>query len=455
MKTRLIAAIIGICSQCAIPVDAIGADRPQDFAYALPIEGVGNDALYRVVITAPVYEGVAYPDLRDVRVFNSDDEVVPHAFRPRIAERKQPSPVMLPFFTLRGASGKQAADLDIALETNDGNVSVRVKSHGAQDKPGEVLGYLVDLSSRRETFSAMTLDWEPQPGGYIGTVNVEASDDLKNWSQIVHHAPLLSLSQGGQQLERKTVSLHNTHRKYLRLTWPIESKSFALTRIMAQPVDKRTPLARAFKQTSALAVPPKRGEYVADLGGQFPIDRLTIRLPQDNAVAPIQIYSRNTPNDAWRRVSSTTAYRLRQNGQIIENPTLSISRRTHRYWQFRVDQQGGGIGDGPIGVEVGWLAHEIIFTARGPGPFRLAFGNSRAQRNALPVETVVPNWGRDTAPTISLATTGGTETLAGPAAARKRIDARKAGLWTALFAGVGVLGFMAWRISRQMSIAEK
>ena len=455
MKARLIAAIISVFSQFVVPIYAIATDAPQDFAYALPIEGIGDDALYRIVITAPVYAGVAYSDLRDVRIFNGDGEVVPHAFRPLVAEREQPAAVTLPFFTLRGTHGTRAADLDIALETNDGNVSLRVKTNGQQDEPSDVLGYLLDLSAQHEAFSALNLEWEPQPGGYIGTVDIEASDDLKNWSQLVRNAPLLSLSQGGQQLERKSVPLHNVRKKYLRLTWPEESNVIGLTHVSAQPVDKRAPLARASRQASALAEPRKRGDYIADFGGLFPVDTLTIRLPQDNSVAPIQIYSRNSPNDAWRRVSGTIAYRLRQDGQIIESPTLRVPLRAHRYWMFRVDQQGGGIGDGPIRVEAAWLAHEVIFTARGPGPFVLAFGNSRAQRNALPVETLVPNWGRDSAPTIALATTGSTETLAGPAAARQRIDAKKAGLWSALFVGVAVLGLMAWRISRQMNAGDE
>jgi hypothetical protein len=223
-----------------------------------------------------------------------------------------------------------------------------------------------------------------------------------------------------------------------------------LTSVAAQPVDKRTPLERAFKQVSASADDNKQGDYVADLGGPFPVDRLTIRLPQDNSIAPIQIFSRNTMDADWRPVASTVAYRLRQNGDVIENGALGFSPRPHRYWLLRVDQQGGGIGDGTISVQAGWLAREIIFAARGPQPFRLAFGNSRAQQNALPVTNLVPNWRADNAPNIALASTGSAETLAGPAAARKRMDVKKAGLWMALFVGVGVLGLMAWRISRQM-----
>ncbi len=455
MKTRLRAATIVVASHLVIATAAFAAETPEDFAFALPIEIVGSDALYRFVIPPSVYEGVAYADLRDVRVFNGDGEVVPHAFRPLRAEREVPAPVALPFFALRGARGTQAADLDIALESDNGRVSLRVKSRNQTSEASDLLGYLVDLSEQKDKFSELILDWEPHPGGYIGSINVEASNDLKNWSPVVRNAPLMRLSQAGQQLERKSLSLGNGRYKYLRLTWPDPGKVFELTSLSAQPADKTTPLERASKQFSADDTSGKQGDYLADAGGPFPIDRLTIRLPQDNSVAQIRVYSRLTPDVEWRRVTSTVAYRMRQNGQIIENPTLSISPRAHRYWLFRVDQQGGGIGAGTINIEAGWLAHEIIFAARGAKPFRLAFGNSRTQRNALPVKTLVPNWDTDTAPNIAVADTGSSETLAGPTATKKRIDSKKAGLWIALLAGVAVLGVMAWRITRQMSQDEK
>ena len=455
MKTRSRAATMVVASHLFIATTAFCADAPDDFAFALPIEDVGSDALYRVVIPPAVYEGVAYADLRDVRVFNGEGEMVPHAFRPLRAEREAPDPLMVPFFALRGARGEQAADLDIALESNNGQVSLRVKSRDQAQEQNNLLGYLVDLSEHEEKISELILDWAPQPGGYTGSINVEASGDLKNWSQVVRNAPLMSLSQGGHQLERKRISLRNSRYKYLRLSWPEPGKAIELTSLSAQPVDKRTPLERASKQVRADDTSGKQGDYIADIGGPFPIDRLTIRLPQDNSVAQIRIYSRPTPDVEWRRAASTVAYRLRQDGQIIENTTLSISPRAHRYWLFRVDQQGGGIGAGTLDIEAGWLAHEIIFAARGAKPFRLAFGHSRTQRNALPVKTLVPNWGTDNAPTIALASTGSSETLAGPVATKQRFDPKKTSLWMALLAGVTVLGVMAWRITRQMNQNEQ
>ncbi|UCH49043.1 MAG: DUF3999 family protein, partial [Betaproteobacteria bacterium] len=275
MTNRLLAAFIAACAQLPICTASYAAETPEDFAYALPIENVGSDALYRIVITPAVYEGVAYADLRDVRVFNGAGEVVPHAFRPLQAKREEPAPVNVPFFALRGTSGTKAADLDIALESNNGQLSLRVKSRDQSSEASDLLGYLVDLSSREEKFSELMLDWEPQPGGYIGSINIESSGDLKNWSPVVRNAPLISLSQSGQQLERKSVSLRNGRYKYLRLTWPEPTKIIELTSMSAQPVDKRTPLDRVSKQVSADDDSGKQGDYVADIGGPFPVDRLT------------------------------------------------------------------------------------------------------------------------------------------------------------------------------------
>ena len=141
---------------------------------------------------------------------------------------------------------------------------------------------------------------------------------------------------------------------------------------------------------------------------------------------------------------------MHQKGQEIANPEIAVSPRMRRYWMFRVDQQGGGIGEGAIQLRAGWIGREIVFAARGSAPFMLAYGNGKAQANALAIKSLVPGWGSESAPQISVATTGSVQTLAGETAARRRIDMKKAGLWAALLAGVAFLGFMAWRLSRQI-----
>lgn len=451
MKNCLLATLLLLFAHCVIAADAANDISPGDFAFAVPIEAIGTDALYRIVITPAVYKGATFTDLRDLRVFNGAGEIVPHAFRPleRVAAR-QPAPLYLPIFALRGPSGTRADDLDIVVNTSNVKFSLRASSEKQINEEAVLLGYLVDVSSSNKPFSTLLLDWEQSPRGYVGAVNVEASEDLKHWKRVASNAPLVRLAQGGQQLEQKSITLRRIHTRYLRLTWPVGTKVVKLKSVLGQQADETTPRERTWKELSALPDADERGDYLADLEGMFPIDRLQIRLPQDNAVAPLQIFSRIKPDDSWTREKRTVAYRLRQNGQEISNPEIVIAPRMRRYWLLRVDQQGGGIGEGAIQVRAGWIAREIVFAARGTGPFMLAYGNGKALPSALAMQTLVPGWGSETALEISLATTGAMQILAGEAAARQRIDMKKVALWAALLAGVAVLGFMAWRLSKQL-----
>lgn len=450
MKNRLLATVLLLFANWVVAADA-NETAPGDFAFGVPIQGTGADALYRVVISPDVYQGATFPDLRDLRVFNSAGEIVPHAFRPlENVTARQPAPVYLPIFALRGPSGTQGDDLDIVVNTSNVKFSLRASS-GKQAKDDAVLlGYLVDVSSSKGALSKLLLEWDRIPGGYLGAVNVEASNDLKHWKRIASNAPLVSLAQGGQELEQKSVDLRRVRSRYLRLTWPTGTNVVPLRSVLGQHANETTPRERTWKDVLAMPDADKHGDYLADFGGIFPVDRLQIRLPQDNAVAPTQIFSRNAPGDEWAREKRTVAYRLRQNGQEISSPEIIVTPRMRRYWLFRVDQQGGGIGNGAIQIRAGWIAREIVFAARGSAPFMLAYGNGKALPNALAMQTLVPGWGSETAPEIALATTGAVQTLAGVAAARLRVDMKKVALWVALLAGVAVLGFMAWRLSKQL-----
>ncbi|HEX2933303.1 MAG TPA: DUF3999 family protein, partial [Candidatus Binatia bacterium] len=61
------------------------ADRPDDFAYGMTIHADGQEALYEIDIPPAVYRGVSRSDLGDIRIFNGQGEVVPHALKPRTA----------------------------------------------------------------------------------------------------------------------------------------------------------------------------------------------------------------------------------------------------------------------------------------------------------------------------------------------------------------------------------
>lgn len=430
------------------------AQTLDEFAFALPVEGTGGDAFYRVAITQPVYEATAFADLRDLRVFNGNDEAVPYAFRPVEQRSQQPEPVSLPFFPLRGPRDARAEDLDLSVGRSGDKVSVRLRGRGDPGAQKVLLGYLIDASELKTPLSGLAVAWGTAAPDQLTSVRIEAGDDLKHWATLVTDAPLGGVSHAGQRLERNTIEYRKQQAKYLRLTWLDVDRAIELKSVRGLVPEQWEQPDRMWKEIAATPDPGSPGDFLFDLEGRFPIDRLEFRLPQENTVIPVQVYSRNDPKDKWMSVAATVAYRLKQDGRELASPALVLGTNTQRYWMLRVNTKAGGIGAGALGMKAGWTPRELVFNARGSGPFRIAYGNARAEPGALPLETLVPGLRTDHEPKIALATTGAPQKLAGMAATAPRIDARKWALWAALAAGVAVLAWMAWKLSAQMKSSE-
>jgi len=65
--------------------------KPQDFAYAVPLQFEGQDALYQATLPLSVYQNTVRSDLGDLRVFNAQGEVVPHMLRQPERSQHQPA----------------------------------------------------------------------------------------------------------------------------------------------------------------------------------------------------------------------------------------------------------------------------------------------------------------------------------------------------------------------------
>jgi hypothetical protein len=115
-----------------------------------------------------------------------------------------------------------------------------------------------------------------------------------------------------------------------------------------------------------------------------------------------------------------------------------------------VDQKGGGLGSGLPRLSAGWVPQKLVFAARGNGPFQIAYGSSKVQPAAYPIETVVPGWRSDQQPKLAHAELLPERLLGGAAALHRPFNYRVFGLWGALVLGVLLLAWMAWRLSKQM-----
>ena len=453
------------------------AERPADYAYGLRVDASGAEALYDVTLPPSVYQGVTRRDLGDVRVFNGAGEVVPHAWRTRRTQTTEAgASVALTLFPLKATAGASIDGLRMSVRRDaNGAVAVDVKSDAGaltsqSASQSEIAGYLIDLTKQERALHAISFDWN-SADGFNGKLRIDGSDDLASWRTLVSGAPLVSLDVAGQRLQQKRVELPAQKVKYLRLSWANNSddaktKPPLLTAANGELTDIMVEAPRSWSKFNA-AAGEKPGEYVFDLKGQFPVDRLRLELPDVNTIVQVEVSARDKADQPWRSVTRGVVYRMKQAGSEIVSPDLSVGVTAERHWQIRIDQRGGGLGSGMPVLAVGWAPHQLVFAARGGPPFTLAYGNRAAQPNALAIASLIPGYTEDTATKIAAAKVGeqtinvqaasaqAQKELGGEARLQEQIDWKRWSLWGVLGLGVLVLGVMAWRLMKQLGNTDQ
>jgi len=214
--------------------------------------------------------------------------------------------------------------------------------------------------------------------------------------------------------------------------------------------DAREP-QRAWLTLPAATAGKNPGEYEYDIGGPIPFDRLRIELPQVNTLVQVHILARDKAADEWRMLGERLVYRLQRDGSEVTSPEIALAGRGERLLLLRVDQKGGGIGSGLPTVQLGYHPQQLVFAARGEGPFQLAYGSHAARAASFSIASLIPGYGSEKEFPVKTATLGEPQKLAGEKRLRAPPDYRKWALWATLILGVAALGFMAYRLFRQMA----
>jgi hypothetical protein len=461
-RLAIVRALIVAAGVASVATISGAAEKPKDFAFGIPLTVEADSAFYRAALPEAFYAGSARADQGDLRVFNGDGAVVPYArLDSPAATREKKSTAVLPIFPLLvDEQGGDLSGLSLTINQSAGKTSVSLTTKEGQPVPAQRLaGYLVDATAVHEPISAIMLAWKLKSGGMNTRIRVETSDDLNQWRTLVGDAPLLDLEYEGRHLLRDRVEFRQAPAKYLRISWPGQPPP-QFHGVLAEFGDRVLEVPRQWTEAPGSAVVDNENEYQFDLGGALPVDRVAIDLPELNSVVPAQLLARTAPAEPWRPVSSLVTYRLRQDAAEVSAPPLAVAPVTYRYWLLRVDPKSGGLGHGQPRMRAGWIPQEIVFAARGTGPFLIAYGNVSAASSALPVSTLVPGYTLAGQPAgqplgaIAVAHTGVAAPLGHLEQAKPPREYRRATLWGVLILGVVVLAWMAWQLSRQLNASS-
>ncbi len=429
----------------------------RDFAYYLPLTISGQGAVYKLPLPDTIYRVVTRRDLGDIRVFNGKDEIVPHAVRRSVSrDLAAVEPEELPFFPIHARRPQDLDTLAIQVRRNRSGHIIDIKNR-AGGRGQRVVAYLLDLSRLNQAVQALNLSWLPSDKGFIRAVNVAKSNDLRRWQRLATKSTVASLKYGGRRLERRSIKLGDVRARYLRLSWSGKTAPFRLDGVQAIPVNRYAERPRHWTALTAQLATDKPGEYVYDLGGLMPIDRLRINLAERDTLVSAQLFSRNGPDETWAFRAGGLLYQLTIGGKSLNNADFIIRPAGARYWRLAVDRTEGGVGRSAPSLVMGWLPQQLVFVARGQGPFKLAYGSARPtiQPTASTVDSLLQRYRSESSDDLGLrpARPGAPRTLGGLTALQPPpppVSWKKWLLWLILGAGVVLLGWMAWRWLHQL-----
>lgn len=416
----------------------------QDFAYARTIETPGKASAYRVALPADVYRKTVRTDLGDIRVFNARGEPVPYSLTRAPVESPLREPAKrLPLFPLKGDPVTALAGMRSTIEAGK---ALHVQASNKKPSPQPILSYIADGRSLRVPVAAMQLEWPDDAGEFAGRLKVETGGDLDTWRTVTEAAPVANLHSDGGRIVERQVDFPAIQAKFWRLSWAGPAPPFALTGVYAEPAGGRVDAARSELAVRGTAAAGRPGETTFDLGAPLPVDRINFKLPEQNSIVQIELQSRAIPADPWIAQGKHGFYRLQTRNGEMRNGPVAIATSPNRYWRARIDEDSRGLGDGPPQLEVGWVAREVVFLARGQGPYQLAYGSGAAQR--CESSSSIPRGVQ-----IVSATLGAERELGGVARLKPPpppFPWKSALLWTVLAVGVALLAWMAYRLSRQL-----
>jgi hypothetical protein len=447
---------------------------PSDFAWGRAIESSRSDPLQTLLLDLAVYRGSVEPELADLRVWNGAGEAVPHAIRALYDETEaQGAQLEVPLFGVPAGSAlaeRTAGDRasvrarDVAIEIASDGAIVRVGPESQSDANASALpsAYLVDLSQLERPIVALDVALAPEPAQFALALRVEASDDLVHFTPLAARAALARLDQAGHRIERSRVELPAVQRRYLLLTSAsAQSLPIALTGVRARlaPVIEPPPRQRErITGTRDATARPERAVFVFDLGGPVPVDRVQVDFPVANTVVEADLFSAPSADGPWQHHFDGVLYSLERPDGALRNAELETPPIRRRYFRLAIDEKGGGLGGGAPALEVAWLPEQLVFVARGAGPFALGYGRARAPAARFDAATLIRSAlppGADPQRDLprATATLGPERAVGDPAvlvAHREPVAPRTIALWAVLVASVAFVLGLSLRLLRRI-----
>jgi hypothetical protein len=471
-----IAALAGL-TMLALACSQAGAAAPAVAAAPLPLTLAGTGPYYTLGVDMAARQASGRPDLSDLRVRNAAGDAMAFAW----AEAPAPAPEL---------QRVPARIYKVPLPPADAASSIAGRPRQA---------WIVDTRDARLDLMRLELGLEHGTQGAY-TLRIEASDDMQRWRTVAEDAQVVQLqalpqvgSAGAlapqaarEQLKSDPIDLDAVPARYLRLTTAPRSAipplvTATITRAPHRPAPPPLEWSTAITPTRCDA---NSCEYA--LPRNVPVDAMQVapadvdtigqvtvagrvdapRVPPRHSLLRGSLHALRLKADrsaeragpVWDDVAEANVYWLTQSSGApdLHSPPLRLGGESWSALRLATFGPISQLGRAAPTIRIGVRPRQLVFVARGAGPFALARATAGEQTAPMSLAALMPARAPD-AP-LPEAAAAVAAPVAASAAPSPIADAVKAGaptssnspwLWAALLAGLALMGAMAWSLLRK------
>lgn len=474
-RTMCIGMLIAIGSspmaRADAPAPASYAASLAPYSHALPLTVTGKEALVQLRLPKDVYLNSRSTALNDLRLFDRSGISVPFALtlpetQALVSVRLLPVAIFPLLAADRG--GNANPGLDIRTSADGTLVSVNTRAVSSAAAPARLSALVLDMRASASDgtaappqISALRLTLPQDISNYTARIELEVSDDLKQWDSLGESVISWMTNADTKALANDRFEFDARSFRYARISWR-EGTPVTFAAIGAEERSQTDVLPIM----DSITLAPQPGKFAGDLvyrsAVAIPVRALGLQFSQQNVVAPavmgryVQLPSiKKGGANRWdfEPAFSATFYKITQPGRTRTSGEIAFRDTHFDQWVLRPMT---ALTTQPS-LHIAWQPASMVFLANGNGPYTVAVGSAGARAAHVDISLVAPGFTKRELASLEQAVAGPIqqqgEVSATPSvadAAGSSAQQRLAILWAVLVLGVIVLGFMAKVLLGQM-----
>ncbi len=432
-----------------------------DFAYAMRLDVQNESPVQALVLPREVLLRVD-PDRAAVRVFDAAGQLVPYAIRElELHENESSQVVSLPFFPIveqNAASSHPSSVVSVQVARRADGTLVKVavpqsSEKRAGDDSGVMRSVVIDASQLPRGIARMHFSLSGTEPSFVWRVALERSSDLLDFVRTPVRGSLVSLRHGEFSIDAHDLELDGLSAPYLRLTWEGLAPA-RIDAIEAELVARRRAVELPVLEVDGQRDTKQASTWQFDLGASLPVRSLEFTFSEPNTLIEGSVEMQRDVDSPSHSLGARQFYQVERAGRILRGAPVRVSGERMRHVRLVVSPKGGGLGSGAVRLRARTAPEQLLFLARGQGPFQLAFGRHGAAAASVELsdlsgllDGVSDELNSSTVEMGPIVETGGAALLEAPTPGR---DWRRLALWSALSAAVLLLGGLSVALWRRM-----